>query len=326
MNTPIAKMIAEMHSTGIPMELIVSAVATLEEAMAARAVSTGQESCPVDTSIMEKRRAWDRERKRKQRSLKLPDSQWWPLIGVVLHRDGRRCTYCESTEQLTADHIVPLTRGGTNDLSNLTACCIPCNTQKGNKFLSEWSGGQSAKFHPTVHRIPPDTSCIISKKKEEVSLQVEDKEKKESKKDARGKRIPPDFSIDDEDRKFAAALGIPPDIIEAETPQFVDYWSSVAGAKGVKLSWKATWRNRMRDLKKYQPTRRPRNVSAFQQRRTETQEILNDLEHYASTGGGSGQENPRLLSGDTGKRPEGVHGGPSANIIDLPTGGYRSGG
>jgi hypothetical protein len=177
-------MIAEMHSAGIPMEAIIRSVATLEEAMAARAVSIGN---PVDTSMMEKRRAWDRERKRKQAALR-----------------------------------------------------------KSGGIPPELSTG-----------IPAETPCIIREKKEEA-IQVEVKEKKESKKRdtrARGSRIPPDFSIDDDDRAFAASLGIPPEIIEAETPQFIDYWSSVAGAKGVKLDWKATWRNRMRDLKKYQPTR-----------------------------------------------------------------------
>lgn len=172
-------MIAEMHCKGIPVELIVSTVARFEEAMAAMAVSTGIQ---VDTSTIDKRRAWDRDRKRRQK----------------------------------------LARNST-------------------------------VFPPDSTGIPPDGACIISSKGKEAYTE-EVKEKKESKKDARGKRIPPDFSIDDDDRKFAASLGVPPEIVEAETPQFIDYWSSVAGAKGVKLSWKATWRNRMRDLKKYQPT------------------------------------------------------------------------
>jgi len=178
-------MIAEMHGKGIPVELIVSAVATLEEAMAARAVSTGQgaqDARPVDTSTIDKRRAWDRERKRRQRA-----------------------------------------------------------------------SAMSTGIHPTVHRIPVEASSIL---KEEETSTEEVLEKKENKKSARGTRIPPDFSIDDEDREFAASLEIPPDVVEAETPQFIDYWSSVAGAKGVKLNWKATWRNRMRDLKKYRPATR----------------------------------------------------------------------
>jgi hypothetical protein len=167
-------MIAEMHGKGIPVELIVSTVARFEEAMAARAVSTGQ---TVDTSTIDKRRAWDRERKRRQRV-----------------------------------------------------------------------SAESTGIPPDFHRNPPDGGSILT------SLSISPKgvkEKKESKKDARGTRIPPDFSISDDDRKFAASLGIPPDAVEAETPQFIDYWSSVSGRHGVKVNWKATWRNRMRDLAKY---------------------------------------------------------------------------
>lgn len=188
MNTPIANMIRDMHSAGIPVETIIRSVATLEEAMAARAVSTGN---PADTSMMEKRRAWDRERKRKQAAAR-------------------------NSTGIPPDH----------------------------------STG-----------IPAETPCILIREKKEEAIQVEVKEKKVSKKDARGTRIPPDFTIDDEDRKFAASLGIPPETVEAETPAFIDYWSAVPGAKGVKLNWKSTWRNRMRDLKKYRPTARVLPIS-----------------------------------------------------------------
>lgn len=32
----------------------------------------------------------------------------------------------------TADHIVPLSAGGTNDAHNLQPACGPCNSSKGN--------------------------------------------------------------------------------------------------------------------------------------------------------------------------------------------------
>jgi hypothetical protein len=44
-----------------------------------------------------------------------------------------RCVSCGSTDDLTIDHIVPLTRGGTNDLINLQVLCRPCNSRKSNK-------------------------------------------------------------------------------------------------------------------------------------------------------------------------------------------------
>jgi 5-methylcytosine-specific restriction endonuclease McrA len=36
------------------------------------------------------------------------------------------------------DHIHPLSRGGTNDASNLTYACAACNISKGSRTLEEW--------------------------------------------------------------------------------------------------------------------------------------------------------------------------------------------
>lgn len=51
------------------------------------------------------------------------------------------CTYCgaqlASTEK-TADHVVPLVRGGMHAIDNLVITCSPCNTRKGRKTLDEW--------------------------------------------------------------------------------------------------------------------------------------------------------------------------------------------
>lgn len=50
------------------------------------------------------------------------------------------CAYCgcELDEKYHVDHIRPLSRGGSNDASNLAIACPHCNTSKGNKLLSEW--------------------------------------------------------------------------------------------------------------------------------------------------------------------------------------------
>lgn len=37
----------------------------------------------------------------------------------------------------SADHVVPVTRGGTDELSNLATACWTCNEMKGNRLLSE---------------------------------------------------------------------------------------------------------------------------------------------------------------------------------------------
>lgn len=52
------------------------------------------------------------------------------------------CQYCFTLINgvPTIDHVVPLTRGGKHIPGNLTACCGSCNSSKGDKLLSEWSG------------------------------------------------------------------------------------------------------------------------------------------------------------------------------------------
>src|SRR5689334_14408610 len=40
------------------------------------------------------------------------------------------CTQCGTTDHLTADHIVPLSRGGRTELHNLQVLCLSCNSRK----------------------------------------------------------------------------------------------------------------------------------------------------------------------------------------------------
>jgi len=49
----------------------------------------------------------------------------------VLNRDHNKCLKCGSIENLTVDHITPLSRGGDNDYSNLQTLCSFCNSAKG---------------------------------------------------------------------------------------------------------------------------------------------------------------------------------------------------
>lgn len=51
------------------------------------------------------------------------------------------CYYCGkeiTTENLSIDHAIPLSRGGTNALSNLRICCKQCNFEKDNKTEYEY--------------------------------------------------------------------------------------------------------------------------------------------------------------------------------------------
>ena len=58
----------------------------------------------------------------------------------VFMRDSFSCQYCGrrmETTQLTFDHVVPKSRGGTTCWENIVTCCSRHNLQKGNKSLKE---------------------------------------------------------------------------------------------------------------------------------------------------------------------------------------------
>jgi len=48
-------------------------------------------------------------------------------------RDGHRCVICGTDAELTIDHIVPVSKGGANNLENFWTLCRPCNIRKGTR-------------------------------------------------------------------------------------------------------------------------------------------------------------------------------------------------
>lgn len=50
---------------------------------------------------------------------------------------GTKCVYCGTMDADTIDHVIPLSRGGTNELSNLRPACRQCNMAKGDRLPSE---------------------------------------------------------------------------------------------------------------------------------------------------------------------------------------------
>lgn len=56
---------------------------------------------------------------------------------AIFSRDKFECQYCGAHDDLTIDHIVPLTQGGTNEDDNLITACVSCNSYKGTLTLEE---------------------------------------------------------------------------------------------------------------------------------------------------------------------------------------------
>lgn len=60
-----------------------------------------------------------------------------PTRNRIFKRDNSQCVYCGSKKHLTIDHILPRSRGGNNDWTNLATCCFECNIKKSNKTPEE---------------------------------------------------------------------------------------------------------------------------------------------------------------------------------------------
>lgn len=51
----------------------------------------------------------------------------------IWDRDGWQCVTCGTSKDLTVDHIIPVSKGGTDDDDNLQTMCRSCNSRKGNR-------------------------------------------------------------------------------------------------------------------------------------------------------------------------------------------------
>lgn len=71
----------------------------------------------------------------------------------LYQRDGYRCGYCGHkfrAEELTLDHVIPKSRGGSGSWENLVSACGGCNRRKDNRTPEE--AGM-----PLLHRPLPIT-------------------------------------------------------------------------------------------------------------------------------------------------------------------------
>lgn len=67
-------------------------------------------------------------KKEKHKARLLRNSQWWKR-----KRSSGTCYYCNNKfipKELTMDHVIPISRGGKTEKSNVVPCCKECNTKK----------------------------------------------------------------------------------------------------------------------------------------------------------------------------------------------------
>lgn len=89
-------------------------------------IADGRWSIPLDSPLLvsERRLSWP---------------EWTELRSQVFERDSYTCVYCgKKGGRLECDHVVPISRGGSNDLKNLATACHECNRDKRDKTPQEW--------------------------------------------------------------------------------------------------------------------------------------------------------------------------------------------
>lgn len=86
-------------------------------------------------------------------------SSWDQTRKAVLNRDNYTCRSCRRKDNLTVDHIVQLSQGGTNSMENMQTLCRYCHEKKDNRkifdktFNHDSNYGSRTTSSPTVQTI-----------------------------------------------------------------------------------------------------------------------------------------------------------------------------
>lgn len=88
----------------------------------------------------------------------LATSKWKKLRLIVLRRDSYTCAYC-SDVATEVDHVHPRSKGGSDDIDNLVACCRTCNIRKKDKTDFFLNGNSTPPVFPR-HPSPKQSKLV----------------------------------------------------------------------------------------------------------------------------------------------------------------------
>lgn len=89
----------------------------------------------------------------------------------VYRRDDFTCQYCNikyTPHDLTIDHLIPISRGGLDEMTNYVTCCRQCNYRKSNTSLVQFS--QSVNI--TVEELPIHGDPVIDNEELPIKLRL----------------------------------------------------------------------------------------------------------------------------------------------------------
>lgn len=81
----------------------------------------------------------------------------------ILLRDRFCCQFCGQrfvSQDLTFDHVIPRSAGGTTVWQNILTCCVPCNKAKRNQ-PANWKGKKGGGLRPIKEPRQPTTMELL---------------------------------------------------------------------------------------------------------------------------------------------------------------------
>lgn len=72
----------------------------------------------------------------RNKKKRVPIRNYKKILKELLYKYKFKCVICDEKEEskLTIDHIHPVSKGGSDDKSNLQIMCKSCNSKKSNKI------------------------------------------------------------------------------------------------------------------------------------------------------------------------------------------------
>lgn len=75
---------------------------------------------------------------------------------AIFARDRWTCQYCGAGQgNLTVDHVIPRSKGGSSSWDNIVTCCAPCNRRKADRLPRQ------ANMHPRRKPVPPSATIFV---------------------------------------------------------------------------------------------------------------------------------------------------------------------
>lgn len=99
------------------------------------------------------------QRQERDKARQLRKTRWWQNL---IQRT--QCYYCQvviSREEVTMDHVVPVSRGGKSVKGNVVAACKECNNRKRSLTPMEWVEFLDRQTQSSKRAVPtPDTNVM----------------------------------------------------------------------------------------------------------------------------------------------------------------------